>query len=172
MIVIIALLVLAAFGCNTSKHTIAKTASVDSSYIRALQDSTRTLRSENAELQRSINELLYAGIYFDTVFINKHDTITNTVVIKSDGSISASGKISSAYVSKSVMQNILELKQVTIDSFTKALSEEKLNVKTQYKDVVKEKKVTAYPLWLIIAAVIFALLYLFEMLEKFQPKTH
>lgn len=118
-----------------------------------MQDSVRNLRITNERLEQTINEMQYAGVVFDTVFVaGKNDTVVNTVTITKEGDIKATGNISSAYVSKSLLTKIVNEKQAVIDSLSTALSTEKKNVKvdTSSKDVQKQKKVSFPWLWIIV----------------------
>ena len=82
------LAMLAVSGCNSQKHITENR--FDSTWTKNVQDSNRLLRQEVEKLTGDIQQLIYAGVYFDTVYLKGdtvRDTITNTVVIKTDGSI-------------------------------------------------------------------------------------
>lgn len=143
------LAMLAVSGCNSQKHITENR--FDSTWTKNVQDSNRLLRQEVEKLTEDIQQLIVAGVYFDTLWLKGdtvRDTITNTVVIKSDGSIEAKGRISSAYVSKNTMMKLVAEKQNTIDSFSVALSNEKMNIKTV--DRVVTKKTSFIPLWVFL----------------------
>lgn len=130
-------------SCNSQKHIQETKVVLDSSFEKELKDSIRYFRNEKERLEHTINELQYAGVKFDTVFLEgKRDTIINTVTITKEGEIKASGHISAAYVSKSVLTKIVNEKQLTIDSLSKSLEIEKKNIKTvvQVKEVEKKTK--------------------------------
>jgi hypothetical protein len=160
------LAMLAVSGCNSQKHIIESR--FDSTWTKNVQDSNKLLRHEVEKLTEDIQQLIYAGVYFDTVWLKGdtvRDTITNTVVIKSDGSIEAKGRISSAYVSKNTMLKLVAEKQKTIDSLSVALSDEKMNIKTV--DRVVTKKTSFIPLWVFL---IFAVLAAMNILVMYKNK--
>ena len=154
------LAMLAVSGCNSQKHITENR--FDSTWTKNVQDSNRLLRQEVEKLTGDIQQLIYAGVYFDTVYLKGdtvRDTITNTVVIKTDGSIEAKGRISSAYVSKNTMLKLVAEKQKTIDSFSLALSNEKMNVKTVDRVVTKKTSFIPLYMFLIIAVLAAANIY-------------
>ena len=154
------LAMLAVSGCNSQKHITEKR--FDSTWTKNVQDSNRLLRQEVEKLTGDIQQLIYAGVYFDTVWLKGdtvRDTITNTVVIKTDGSIEAKGRISSAYVSKNTMMKLVAEKQATIDSFALALKNEKMNVKTVDRVVTKKTSFIPLYMFLIIAVLAAANIY-------------
>jgi len=160
------LAMLAVSGCNSQKHIIESR--FDSTWTKNVQDSNKLLRHEVEKLTEDIQQLIYAGVYFDTVYLKGdtvRDTITNTVVIKTDGSIEAKGRISSAYVSKNTMLKLVAEKQKTIDSLSVALSDEKMNIKTV--DRVVTKKTSFIPLWVFL---IFAVLAAMNILVMYKNK--
>lgn len=156
IVIAAAILIAIAFSsCNTSKHTQQSMVSFDSSYLKEQQDSVRVLKTENERLQSEIDEMTYAGVQFDTLFIaGKNDTIINTVTITKEGDIKATGNILSAYVSKSVLTKIVNEKQATVDSLSKALDTEKKNIKTIVETKEVEKKVKVLPGWIWFLVVI------------------
>lgn len=159
-LVLAVLLILAVSGCNSQKHIIESR--FDSTWTKNVQDSNKLLRHEVEKLTEDIQQLIYAGVYFDTVWLKGdtvRDTITNTVVIKSDGSIEAKGRISSAYVSKNTMLKLVAEKQKTIDSLSVALSDEKMNIKTVDRVVTKKTSFIPLYMFLIIAVLAAANIY-------------
>lgn len=166
--IIMAIAIIYFSSCNSQKHIVKEKQTVDSSYVKELQDSVRVLTQTNEHLEKTISEMQYAGVSFDTVWIaGKTDTITNTVTITKEGDITAKGKILSAYVSKNLLTKIVNEKQSTIDSFALALEKEKKNVKieTQVKTVDKVVK-TPFP-WvaLIVAFILGGFLW-----DRLKPK--
>lgn len=159
-------------SCNSQKHIVKEKQSVDSSYVNELSDSIRLLKTNNEKLEQTINQMQYAGVSFDTIFLTgKNDTIINTVTITKEGEIKASGNISSAYVSKTVLINVLKEKDQLIDSFALALEKEKKNIKveTQVKTVEKEVKAGSFP-WLWIAIMFLLGIYTGYRLRNFISK--
>lgn len=167
--IIMAIAIIYFSSCNSQKHLGKEKQSVDSSYVKELQDSVRVLTQTNEHLEKTISEMQYAGVSFDTVWIaGKTDTITNTVTITKEGDITAKGKILSAYVSKNLLTKIVNEKQSTIDSFALALEKEKKNVKieTQVKTVEKEVKTGSFPwLWIVAMFIFGAFLW-----DRLKPK--
>ena len=164
------LAMLAVSGCNSQKHIIENR--FDSTWTKNVQDSNRLLRQEVEKLTGDIQQLIYAGVYFDTVYLKGdtvRDTITNTVVIKTDGSIEAKGRISSAYVSKNTMMKLVAEKQATIDSFALALKNEKMNVKTVDRVVTKKTSFIPFYMFLIIAVLAAANIYKMERKTNSSP---
>jgi competence protein ComGC len=166
-LVLAVLLILAVSGCNSQKHIIESR--FDSTWTKNVQDSNKLLRHEVEKLTEDIQQLIYAGVYFDTVWLKGdtvRDTITNTVVIKTDGSIEAKGRISSAYVSKNTMLKLVAEKQKTIDSFSLALSNEKMNVKTV--DRVVTKKTSFIPLYMFLIIAVLAAANIYFAYRRFK----
>lgn len=159
IVVIVAILAIISFSsCKVQKHIVSETHSVDSSVLKSYYDSVRMLKTENSHLQWEKNQLQYAGVQFDTVFVSgKNDTIINTVTITKEGDVHASGKILSAYVSKTFMQKVISDKDTKIDSLAKALQNEKSNVKTvvQTKEVDKVVK-AGFPWALVLVTFVVA----------------
>ena len=166
--IIMAIAIIYFSSCNSQKHIVKEKQEVDSSYVKELQDSVRVLTTTNEHLEKTINEMQYAGVSFDTVYLEgKRDTIINTVTITKEGDIEAKGKILSAYVSKSILVNTVREKNMMIDSLSIALEKEKKNVKieTQVKTVDKVVK-TPFP-WvaLIVAFILGGFLW-----DRLKPK--
>ena len=157
LIILIALL----SSCTSSKSVFKQT--TDSTYLKELADSVRVLRSENSRLTAEISEMQYASVRFDTVYV-PGDTVINTVTITKEGEVKASGRVSSAYVSKSVLTKIVNEQNRVIDSLKEL--KEKVNVvtRTEYKD--KVKKVSFIPWWVFLLCLPFLGLYVYEKIKK------
>lgn len=167
--IIMAIAIIYFSSCNSQKHIVKEKQEVDSSYVKELQDSVRVLTTTNEHLEKTINEMQYAGVSFDTVYLEgKRDTIINTVTITKEGDIEAKGKILSAYVSKSILVNTVREKNMMIDSLSIALEKEKKNVKieTQVKTVEKEVKTGSFHwLWIVAMFIFGAFLW-----DRLKPK--
>lgn len=160
-VIVLAIAIFYFSSCNSQKHIVKEKQSVDSSFVKELLDSVKILTQTKEHLEKTINEMQYAGVSFDTVYLEgKRDTVINTVIVTKEGEIKASGRISSAYVTKTVLINVLKEKNEIIDSFALALEKEKKNVKidTQVKTVEKEVKTGSFP-WMTIAVVLLIGIY-------------
>lgn len=145
-------------GCTSTKLVTKETRLVDSTAVKELSDSVRVLTSENNRLTALVEEMQYASVRFDTVYM-PGDTVINTVTITKEGDIKATGKISSAYVSKSVLTKIVNEQNRVIDSLKSVKQKEIIRTftKTEFKD--KFKKVTVFPWWFWLITGVFALLW-------------
>ena len=84
--IIMAIAIIYFSSCNSQKHIVKEKREVDSSYVKELQDSVRVLTTTNEHLEKTINEMQYAGVSFDTVYLEgKRDTIINIVTGKQIG---------------------------------------------------------------------------------------
>ena len=137
-------------GCTSTREVIKTQIQVDSTRITELSDSFRLLLVENANLTASVNELMYGGVVFDTAFIR--DTVTNTVVIRPDGTVEATGKIRELKWSMSRQKQIIQNLTRLVDSLK--ASKQKVQVQTQYVSHTKDKKsrTVVFPWYLLVIA--------------------
>jgi flagellar biosynthesis chaperone FliJ len=145
----ICMMIVGFFSCTSSKSVQKTTTKTDSTSITVLRDSLRVLTSEKRRLEEEIRELNYSGVLFDTITVR--DTI-NQVIIKSDGTIEAKGKIKSAsFTSDKLTKRISEL-QREIDSLRLV----KNKVRTEYRYITerkdKEKQTVLFPWYLLVIA--------------------
>jgi regulator of replication initiation timing len=148
-------------SCTTTKNVVKEKIIIDSLRVENLVDSVKVLTLENEKLQSEIRELVYSGVVFDTTRIT--DTVTNTVIIRPDGSIEATGRIKSAYSTiDKLTKTIKELYRIN-DSLR--LVKQQVKTETKYVKDTKEKEVkrSFFPLILVIIA---AGCLLFWLLKK------
>lgn len=151
IVLLVVLLMILLAACNSTKQVSKQTTTVDSSHVKELSDSIRLLKTENEKLIADIREMQYGSVIFDTVYM-PGDTIVNTVTITKEGEIKASGRVSAAYVSKSVLTKIVNEKQRVIDSLSQVKQREtvKLVTRTEYKDkFVKRSFMAGWWLWIL-----------------------
>lgn len=146
-----------AFGCSSSREVIKTQIKVDSTRIVELSDSLRLLLVENASLTASVNELMYGGISFDSAFIR--DTITNTVIIRPDGTVEATGKIRELKWSMTRQKQIIQHLTRLVDSLRAV--KEKVKTETKYISETKDKKTKTvlFPWYLLVIAAAAALTF-------------
>lgn len=149
--------VLAVHGCTTSKNVVKTDVRIDSTKVQELSDSIRYLMNENHKLSTTISELTYGGIVFDTLHI--HDTITNTVIVRPDGTIEANGRIKELKFSVSRQKQIIENLTRMVDSLK--VLKEKVKTETKYVSVTKDKtkKTTMFPWYLLVIAAATGLVF-------------
>ena len=149
-VALIILITLLATGCSSTKQV--QKVSVDSTYIKELEARNQILSSDVSRLTTEVNELQYGFVRFDTVYL-PGDTVVNTVTITKEGEIKATGRVSTAYVSKNLMTRIIAEKERIIDSLSTLKQKETVRVVTEYKDkYVKRSFLNFWWLLLIGAA--------------------
>lgn len=173
--VALVLLLMLMAGCGTEKKLLREKTKTDSSTILNLQTENRVLKSENSRLESELKQAQYAGVVFDStpcppvspvIIVDEHCNVDsvksalhayygslwqNRVKVLSDGSIEAQGRLRSATYTNTLLHKVISERDIRIDSFATALSEEKKNVKTV--EVVRDKwKKTSLPLWWLIVA--------------------
>lgn len=173
LIVILTIILLS--GCGTEKKLLRQKVKADSTVIRNLQTDVRLSREEVVRLESELKQAQYSGVVFDSTpcppvnpIINVDsrcnvDSVRNAlqayygslwqnrVKVLSDGSIEAQGRLRSATYTNTLLHKVISERDIRIDSFATALSEEKKNVKTV--EVVRDKwKKTSLPLWWLIVA--------------------
>ena len=171
------MLLLLLSGCGTEKKLLRQKVKADSTVIRNLQTDVRLSREEVVRLESELKQAQYSGVVFDSTpcppvnpIINVDsrcnvDSVRNAlqayygslwqnrVKVLSDGSIEAQGRLKSAIYTNTLLQKVISERDIRIDSFATALSEEKKNVKTV--EVVKDKwKKSAFPWWWLAIAFI------------------
>lgn len=187
LIIISAAIVLASCG-STSKFKRSTDTSIDSTVLKEKENLIRDAREKIAYLENELREAQLTGFEFNncdtaawqeiiSAIRRSSDSLTkktadsliwaveslnkkysNTVKFYADGSAEASGALKAANYSKTVLQKQLTYYMDKSDSLAYELETEKKNVKIEVRDVVKEKKVTRFPWWLIIAAAIGGLI--------------
>ena len=171
------MLLLLLSGCGTEKKLLRQKVKADSTVIRNLQTDVRLIREEVVRLESELKQAQYSGVIFDSTpcppvnpIINVDsrcnvDSVRNAlqayygslwqnrVKVLSDGTIEAQGRLKSAIYTNTLLQKVISERDIRIDSFATALSEEKKNVKTV--EVVKDKwKKSAFPWWWLAIAFI------------------
>lgn len=144
-------------SCTTTKNVVKEKIIIDSLRVENLVDSVKLLTLENEKLQSEIRELVYSGVVFDTTRIT--DTVTNTVIIRPDGSIEATGRIKSAYSTiDKLTKTIKELYRIN-DSLR--LVKQQVKTETKYVKDTKEKEVKRelFPWYLLVIAGAAALVF-------------
>ena len=169
------MLLLLLSGCGTEKKLLRQKVKADSTVIRNLQTDVRLSLEEVVRLESELKQAQYSGVIFDSTpcppvnpIINVDsrcnvDSVRNAlqayygglwqnkVKVLSDGTIEAQGRLKSAIYTNTLLQKVISERDIRIDSFATALSEEKKNVKTV--EVVMDKwKKTSLPLWWLIVA--------------------
>lgn len=178
-------------GCTSTKQVAKQTKTVDSSYIKQLEESVRVLQSENSHLSSEIHELLFNSVEFDStncpptqIIIDERcnaDSIraileadfSNEVKIHADGTIEAKGQLRRASASLQKIQQVIAEQSRTIDSLRSLKQEEKIRTitKTEYKDkYVKTSFLSQW--WLFPAGMLFmfVILYRKKILSLIKPK--
>lgn len=153
----ICMMVLGWCSCTTTKQVTKERVIVDSSRVENLVDSVKMLTLDIEKLQSEIRELVYSGVIFDTTRVT--DTVTNTVVIRPDGSIEATGRIKSAYSKiDKLTKTIRELSRIN-DSLR--LVKQQVRTETKYVRESKDKEVkrTLFPWYLLVIAAAAGLLF-------------
>ena len=144
-------------SCTSTKHVTKERVSVDSLRFENLADSVRMLTLENEKLQEEIRELVYSGVVFDTTRIT--DTVINTVIIRPDGSIEATGRIKSAYSTiDKLTKTIKELSRIN-DSLRLVKNQVRTEVKYVKETKDKEVKRVLFPWYLLVIAAAAGLLF-------------
>lgn len=166
------MIAIALSSCSSTKHVNKTETSIDSSYIKELEQKIHVLTNEIESLHTKISELQYTGVVFD----NDCDSILKAALLRSgcnadsinavlafykskvkfyaDGAFEVEGNLKTLTRSKTKLEEIINSKQRTIDS----LSELKSKVETKYQTVKATKEVEkkkGFP-WLI-AIVSYAL---------------
>lgn len=146
---------MAAFGCKVEKQTSKGSATIDNTTVTEKDDSIRLLKSENEVLKNEIKELRYGQVLFDTIY-RPGDTIINTVIIKEDGSVDATGRIKSVTIANSKLVKTIQEKNRLIDSLANEKQKEKTVTKyvTQWKDREVKKSFIPYWIWLLIGGLV------------------
>lgn len=178
-------------GCTSTKQVAKQTKSVDSSYVKLLEESVRFLQSENTYMNTRINELLFNSVEFDStncpptqIIIDERcnaDSIraileadfSNEVKIHANGTIEAKGQLRRASASLQKIQQVIAEQSKTIDSLRSLKQEEKIRTitKTEYKDkYVKTSFLSQW--WLFPAGMLFmfAILNRKKILSLIKPK--
>jgi hypothetical protein len=170
------LLIILLSGCTTEKKLLRQRFKQDSSTITELQQQVKLTKQENTRLESELRQAQYSGVTFDStpcppvnppaIHVDSScnvDSVRNAlqayygslwqnrVKVLSDGSIEAQGRLRSATYTNTLLHKVISERDIRIDSFATALSEEKKNVKTV--EVVRDKwKKTSLPLWWLIVA--------------------
>lgn len=148
LLIVMAFVILLFSRCTSTKD-IQKT---DNTREKVLEDSLRLVISERDRYEAELIQAQYAEVLFDT--ITSHDTITNVVTITKEGEIKATGKITSAFISKNFYQRIISEKDKLIDSLRSVKNREIVKTVT----ITKHKKTTFITWWIwliIVGAVLF-----------------
>lgn len=157
--------VMAVYGCTSTKEVTKTEVRVDSTKIQELSDSIRYLMTENSKLSTTISELTYGGVVFDTLHLR--DTIINTITVRPDGTIEASGRIKELKFSINRQKQIIENLTRMVDSLR--VLKDKVKTETKYVSVTKDKtkKTTMFPWYLlVIAAAAAVVFYLIKSTDK------
>lgn len=148
-------------SCNVDKNV--QKVVVDSTALKIKEDSIHFLKKIVDKLEAEIREMEYSEIIFDTVYV-LGDTVVNTVIVREDGTIEATGKIKSLTITKDKLTRIINEKNLIIDSLSKVKQKERIEYKTTTKTVEKKVRFIPWWFWLIAATVLGFYLY-----EKFKP---
>lgn len=181
LIAILTCIILLLTGCKSTRHVVKTTSKVDSSYFNSIIDSNRLLKIENSTLLKQLKESQYSGVVYqdrcDTALLRRlmisglytKDEIDNyirqiaecrnEIEILSDGTLKARGQIKSASVSKEKLETVIEKKNNTIDSLTKAVAAAKGKVikETETKTIVK--KVSTFNIWFYVICFILWMVF-------------
>jgi hypothetical protein len=148
------LLMILLASCTSTKQVVKQTTSIDSSYIKQLEESVRVLQSENSHLSSEIHEMLFNSVEFDStncpptqIIIDERcnaDSIraileadfSNEVKIHANGTIEAKGQLRRASASLQKIQQVIAEQSRTIDSLRSLKQHETVRTitKTEYKD--------------------------------------
>lgn len=169
-------------SCRTTRETTTTQVNTDSIVSHVKDSMTAVHKKEIETYQKHIEELSSSGVTFvvdscperdavlqlldsagranyeKALLQDKIKSLTNKVTISEKGVITAEGQIKSAYFSKSLLQDELFKKELTIDSLHKVVQTDSVKFSKQIS--VKEKVVTrtVFPwyfwLLLLVAAVI------------------
>jgi hypothetical protein len=142
-------------SCSTTK-TLAKS---DTTSLKEVDSLTKVVKSWQAKYEQISTSIIGSHVIFDTLYV-PGDTVINTVTVKADGSIEASGRLKSLSVSNSSIQKQLTLIKGKYDSLAKVKS--KVEVRTVTKD--REVKRTVFPWWYIL--ILGGAVFLFLKLKK------
>jgi cell division protein FtsL len=160
-------LFLAFSSCTSStKHFNKSKTFVDSSYIHELESRLRSLSIENEHLQKTINELQYSSVVFETdtscneelraalikaginadSLIGTMNSLKNKVKFYADGSFEAEGKLKNATFQKNKVQELNYQLKKENDSLSE-VKQKVIAVKTA-RTILKEKTVKKKTWWL------------------------
>lgn len=156
MTVMVVVLLIGCFtSCSTQKHTTSTVTVVDSTSLKVKEDSIRYYKHQVSVLLQEIKEMQYSQVLFDTVFI-AGDTVVNTVIVKEDGTIEATGKIKSLTVATNKLTKLIEQKNLIIDSLSKLKQTERVEykTKTEYKDRVIKRSFIPLWIWIVMAGLL------------------
>jgi len=173
-------------SCKTSRNIQSTVTTTDSTRTHLVDSFTRVLADETARHQQEIHEITSSGVTFDNTPCPDLDSLKilldsagvanmelwekdqqiaslkNQVKINRDGSIEASGKIKSAFLTADRMANEANYWHRSSDSLKAA--NDSLNEQLSKKEVVKEKIVerTFIPWWMfgLLVVALFLGLYL------------
>lgn len=172
-------------SCTSTKQVAKQNKSVDSSYVKQLEESVRVLRLENSHLSSEIHELLFNSVEFDStecpptqIIIDERcnaDSIraileadfSNEVKIHANGTIEAKGQLRRASASLQKIQQVIAEQSRTIDSLRSIKQEEKVRTitKTEYKDkYVKTSFLSQW--WLFPAGMLFMAIIIYRKKVK------
>lgn len=141
-------------ACTTQKEVIRTEKVYDSTVVRDLLDSVRIKNDVIYFYEQAIKGMETTGIQFvtDTLYRDTGRVITNRVVIKSDGTIEAEGRIRSLNIEKIKEQREKSLYQKQTDSLAIELDRTRaeLSKKETVKIVQKETRFIPWWVWLMV----------------------
>lgn len=156
--VVIAILLLSLItiltSCTSTKNISRSSSTTDSTVITELRDSVRVLKDVISFYETTIKNMDNTAIVFevDTLYRDTGRVVTNKVIVKSDGSIAAEGRIKSLNIEKLKEQQAKHYLETVVDSFAIELDKTKAELSKKQEIKVVEKKVRFIPwyVWLII----------------------
>ena len=151
------MMVLGWCSCTSTKQVTKTSEKSETNRLENLVDSVKLLTLENEKLQEEIRELVYSGVVFDTTRIT--DTVINTVIIRPDGSIEATGRIKSAY--STIDKLTKTIKELTRINDSLRLVKQQVKTETKYVKESKDKDVkrVLFPWYLLVIAAAAGLLF-------------
>lgn len=145
---------LALASCTSVKKSISSTKTiVDSTVIDEKDSIIRVEKSKRERLESELRELQVTGISFDTIFL-PGDTIINTVTVRTDGTVDATGRIKSVTVTNQKLQRTLKDLQEDYDSLAQVKQRVETKVITNTVEKTKNVKRTWPWWWFAICAVV------------------
>lgn len=106
----------------------------------------------------------------DTLYRDTGRVVTNKVIVKSDGSIAAEGRIKSLNIEKLKEQQAKHYLETVVDSFAIELDKTKAELSKKQEIKVVEKKTVVVPWYCYLIGLPFLILWLYEKYKKKKPR--
>lgn len=159
-------------SCTSTKNISRSSSTTDSTVITELRDSVRVLKDVISFYETTIKNMDNTAIVFevDTLYRDTGRVVTNKVIVKSDGSIAAEGRIKSLNIEKLKEQQAKHYLETVVDSFAIELDKTKAELSKKQEIKVVEKKTVVVPWYCYLIGLPFLILWLYEKYKKKKPR--